>query len=86
MRGDLAETIADLLKRRDAGEITFERVVIETTGLADPAPIQQTLLMDHYLAAHTRMDGVVTPGRIVPMGPKLWTKTLRPSRRRQRRI
>ena len=38
MRGDLAETIADLLKRRDAGEITFERVVIETTGLADPAP------------------------------------------------
>lgn len=60
MRGDLAETIADLLKRRDAGEITFERVVIETTGLADPAPIQQTLLMDHYLAAHTRMDGVVT--------------------------
>ena len=60
MRGDLADTIADLLKRRDAGEITFERVVIETTGLADPAPIQQTLLMDHYLAAHTRMDGVVT--------------------------
>ena len=60
MRGDLANTIADLLQRREDGAISFDRVVIETTGLADPAPIQQTLLMDHYLAAHTRMDGVVT--------------------------
>lgn len=60
IRGDLAKTIADLIDRRAAGTLAFDRVVIETTGLADPAPIQQTLLVDDYLAKHTRLDGVVT--------------------------
>ncbi|MDV7143741.1 GTP-binding protein [Tropicimonas sp. TH_r6] len=60
IRGDLAQTIAELLERREAGALSFERVVIETTGLADPAPILQTLLVDPYLARATRMDGVVT--------------------------
>lgn len=60
IRGDLARTIADLLQRRDAGDLHFERVVIETTGLADPGPILQTLLVDPDLARSTRMDGVVT--------------------------
>lgn len=60
VRGDLARTIADLIDRRQAGDIVFERVVIETTGLADPGPILQTLLVDPYLARNVRMDGVVT--------------------------
>lgn len=60
VRGDLARTMADLIARRDAGGLSFERVVIETTGLADPGPILQTLLVDPYLARTVRMDGVVT--------------------------
>lgn len=60
VRGDLARTVADLLARKDSGELKFERIVIETTGLADPGPILQTLLVDPYLARATRMDGVVT--------------------------
>lgn len=60
VRGDLSRTIADLIDRRQAGGITFERVVIETTGLADPGPILQTLLVDPYLARNVRLDGVVT--------------------------
>lgn len=60
IRGDLAQTMADLLAKRISGELCFERVVIETTGLADPAPILQTLLVDPDLARTTRMDGIVT--------------------------
>lgn len=60
IRGDLAGTIADLIERRDDGHLQFERIVIETTGLADPAPILQTLLVDPELACNTRMDGLVT--------------------------
>ncbi|WP_424934373.1 CobW family GTP-binding protein [Amaricoccus macauensis] len=60
VRGDLSRTILSLLQRREAGEVSFERVVIETTGLADPGPILQTLVVDPFLARSTRMDGVVT--------------------------
>ena len=60
VRGDLARTMAGLIDRMRAGEITFDRVVIETTGLADPGPILQTLVVDPYLARTVRMDGVVT--------------------------
>ena len=60
VRGELADTIASLFQRRAAGDFDFDKVVIETTGLADPGPILQTLLVDPYLAQRTRMDGVVT--------------------------
>ncbi len=60
IRGDLSGTIADLIERRDDGILRFERIVIETTGLADPGPILQTLLVDPDLARATRMDGLVT--------------------------
>ena len=60
IRGDLSETFASLLAKRDAGALQFDRVVVETTGLADPGPILQTLLVDPYLARTVRMDGVVT--------------------------
>ena len=60
VRGDLARTMADLIDRRQNGDISFERVIIETTGLAEPGSILQTLLVDPYLARNVRMDGVVT--------------------------
>jgi G3E family GTPase len=60
VRGDLADTLDDLRRRRDAGEIAFDRVVIETTGLADPGPIVQTLVMDPYLSDEFLLDGVLT--------------------------
>ncbi|MCB1390578.1 MAG: GTP-binding protein [Rhodobacteraceae bacterium] len=59
VRGDLAETLNDLRQRREAGEIAFDRVVIETTGIADPAPIVQTLVMDGDLSYDFALDGVL---------------------------
>ena len=60
IRGDLPKTIDRLLRKNIRNEINFERIVIETTGLADPGPIMQTLLMDNVLASNIRLDGVVT--------------------------
>jgi G3E family GTPase len=60
IRGDLVRTMSDLARRRVNGLIAFDRVVIETTGLADPAPIQQTLIVDPTLTYQFLLDGVVT--------------------------
>ena len=61
IREDLARTLRGLLERRDAGEIRrFRRIVIETTGLADPAPILFTLGTDPVLDHSLRLAGVVT--------------------------
>ena len=61
VRTDLQETLRDLFARRRVGEIAdFDRVIVETTGLADPAPVVQTLVSDTLLAAHYRLDGLVT--------------------------
>jgi G3E family GTPase len=61
IRGDLVDTLDDLMKKRDTGKLSeFKRIVIETTGLADPAPILQSLLAHPYLAARYALDGVVT--------------------------
>ena len=61
VRTDLQETLRDLFARRHAGEIPdFDRLIIETTGLADPAPVVQTLTSDTMLAAQFRLDGLVT--------------------------
>jgi len=61
IRGDLVEALRRLYKRRERNEITrFQRVVIETTGLADPAPILHTLMSDPLLSHFYRLDGVVT--------------------------
>jgi G3E family GTPase len=54
VRTDLVATLLELQSRRDAGEITYERVLIETSGLADPAPILQALMADADVArGHT---------------------------------
>jgi G3E family GTPase len=61
IRADLADELRDLEVRRARGEIPgYERVAIETTGLADPAPILSTLLTDPMLEANFRIDGLVT--------------------------
>jgi G3E family GTPase len=61
IRGDLIVTLEDLLRRRDNGRITpFKRVLIETTGLADPAPIMNVLINHPYLTQRYRIDGVLT--------------------------
>jgi G3E family GTPase len=61
IRGDLVDTLDDLMRKRDTGKISeFQRIVIETTGLADPAPILQSLLSHPYLAARYALDGVIT--------------------------
>lgn len=60
IRGDLAKTMAALMARRKRGDLAFDRVVIETTGIADPGPIHHTLIVDDLIAPHYRMDGIVT--------------------------
>ena len=60
VRGDLIVALSDLARRRDAGELHFDRVVIETTGLANPGPVAQTFFIDDEVAAHYVLDAVVT--------------------------
>ncbi|RFB75013.1 CobW family GTP-binding protein [Methylovirgula sp. 4M-Z18] len=61
IRGDLIDMLADLVKRRDAGTIApFRRIIIETTGLADPAPVLHTIMFHPLLMLRYRLDGVIT--------------------------
>ncbi|WP_420349656.1 CobW family GTP-binding protein [Pelagibius sp.] len=61
VRGDLVAGMRDLFRRRVNREVPpFKRLVIETTGLADPAPILQTLMTDPLLSNRFRLDGVIT--------------------------
>ena len=61
LRTDLQETLRELFVKRRAGEvIDFDRVFIETTGLADPIPVMHTLQTDGLLGAQYRLNGVVT--------------------------
>ncbi len=61
VRGDLIATLEDLLRKRDNGRILpFKRVIIETTGLADPAPILHAVLYHPYLSLRYAVEGVVT--------------------------
>jgi G3E family GTPase len=60
VRGDLVRILGELQARRAAGEISFERVIIETTGLADPAPVAQTFFVDDHIVAHYLLDAIVT--------------------------
>jgi G3E family GTPase len=60
VRGDLIRILGDLATRRASGEIDFDRVVIETTGMANPGPVTQTFFADDSVAEHYKLDGVVT--------------------------
>ncbi|AMB78200.1 GTP-binding protein [Pseudomonas fragi] len=57
---DLTKALYLLLERLDSGEITFDRLVIECTGLADPAPVAQTFFIDEELRERYLLDGIIT--------------------------
>jgi len=59
MRGDLVDALETLLRDLDNRRCTFRRVLLETTGLADPAPVLQTAMAHPYLVQRYRLDGVV---------------------------
>ncbi|MBC3422675.1 GTPase [Pseudomonas sp. RW3S2] len=60
IHGDLTRALYLLLERQDAGEIAFDRLVIECTGLADPAPVAQTFFIDEELRERYILDGIIT--------------------------
>ena len=61
LRGDLADELRDLLSRRERGEIpAFTRVVVESTGLADPAPVVYTLLSEPVVKHHYELESIIT--------------------------
>jgi G3E family GTPase len=60
LRGDLIDALERLLRSLDNGRAVFSRVIIETTGLADPAPVLHILMTHPYLIMRYRLDGIVT--------------------------
>jgi G3E family GTPase len=60
MRGDLVDALETLLRDLDNRRCKFRRVLLETTGLADPAPVLHTAMSHPYLLLRYRLDGVVT--------------------------
>ena len=60
VRGDLITALSQLSQKRLAGVLQFDRVVIETTGLANPGPVAQTFFMDDEVATHYLLDGIIT--------------------------
>jgi G3E family GTPase len=60
VRGDLVRILGDLGKKRKQGKLKFDRVIIETTGLANPGPVAQTFFMDEAIHDQYLLDAVVT--------------------------
>ncbi len=60
IRGDLVDALNELWEQRDQKKINFDRVVIETTGVANPGPVAQTFFMDDDVAEHYVLDAIVT--------------------------
>lgn len=60
VRGDLIVALGTLAQKRDTGELQFDHVVIETTGLANPGPVAQTFFMDDEVAMRYMLDAVIT--------------------------
>jgi G3E family GTPase len=56
VRGDLIRILGALMRRRDS----FDRIIVETTGLADPAPVAQTFFVDEEISSRLRLDAIVT--------------------------
>ncbi len=59
VRGEFTAALREMLDKRAAGELNFERLIVETTGLADPAPIVQTFFVDEHLRDALRLDAVI---------------------------
>ena len=60
VRGDLVRILAELKRKRDAKELAFERVIIETTGMANPGPVTQTFFIEEDIASYYLLDSVIT--------------------------
>jgi G3E family GTPase len=60
LRGDLVDALEKLTRDLDNHRVVFRRVILETTGLADPAPLLQTAMAHPYLVMRYRLDGVIT--------------------------
>ena len=60
VRGDLVRILGELAAKKKAGTLRFDRVVIETTGLADPAPVAQTFFVDEDISQRYLLDAIVT--------------------------
>ena len=60
VRGDLIVALSSLAEQRAAGTLDFDRIIIETTGLANPGPVAQTFFVDEEVGAHYMLDAVIT--------------------------
>ena len=60
VRGDLIRILGDLRERRESGALKFDRVIIETTGMADPGPVAQTFFTDEAIGEYYLLDSVLT--------------------------
>ena len=60
VRGDLVRILGELHDKRESGTLNFDRVIIETTGLADPAPVAQTFFVDDEIGMRYLLDAIVT--------------------------
>ena len=60
VRGDLVKILGDLADKRKKGKLKFDRVIIETTGMADPGPVAQTFFMDDDIHQDYVLDAIVT--------------------------
>jgi len=60
VRGDLIRILGTLKEKREAGDLKFDRVVIETTGMADPGPVAQTFFTDEEIGNYYLLDSIIT--------------------------
>src|SRR5258708_26816699 len=60
VRGDLIRILGELKERRDSGKLKFERVIIETTGMADPGPVAQSFFIDQNIGNYYLLYTVIT--------------------------
>src|SRR5579871_4462372 len=60
VRGDLVRILGDLKDKRTAGTLVFDRVIIETTGMADPGPVAQTFFMNETIGDYYLLDSIIT--------------------------
>ena len=60
VRGDLVRILGELQTKREAKQLDFERIIIETTGMADPGPVAQTFFMDEDIGSYYLLDSIVT--------------------------
>jgi len=60
VRGDLVRILADLRRKREAKQLDFERVIIETTGMANPGPVTQTFFIEDEISSYFLLDSVIT--------------------------